>query len=417
MKLDLQLTTQTKLLIGVLAAVLVIAVATQWGPGLYARISNRDMETKRQTLQTSKDLVSASKILKPIEASLYQKTGLAESGKNTTIFDESYPQTVIRERIDSIVKKAGIPQNYQLNMEPVPGKKLERISPRARRNLVVFLYQKNLEAEKETLKAEIEAEVQAEAEAEAELDIEAESMDMLMNAWLDEPEEDEEKPEKDEAESEKPADAEIEKGSELPKPEKSNKNQTDSENETTEWKFTSLPDAIPKSVRIELIDLVMPMTEQYLVGAENTLFENEFFTTQTKATSGFLGFGAKKAMDEISFHPNSQILAQFTALLDYYDQELNKNNLTIELLEYLEQVQTQITELSKQLKLAPASYSPESYTVKMKFKAEIEKLVNLNRIIETTTKWLMVRDLQISTDNKGNKINVDVLMIARVFND
>ncbi len=94
---------------------------------------------------------------------------------------------------------------------------------------------------------------------------------------------------------------------------------------------------------------------------------------------------------------------------------MNKEALTEELLEYLAQIQSQIEELSQKLKKAPDSYLPESYNIKMKFKAEIDKLVNLNRLIETTTKWLMVRDLQISADNKDNKINIDVLMIARVY--
>ena len=415
-KLDFQLTRQSKILIGILGVVFVIAIVTQWGPGLYGWISNPAMESKRQTLQSSKDLVAASKILKPIETGLYQKTGLAEKEKTTSIFEGNFPETVIREKIDGIIKRAGIPQNYQLNMEPVPGRKSERISPQARRNLVVFLYQKKLESEKEALKAEIEAELQAQTEKEAEF--EEASLDMLMNAWLDETEEEEEK------DTEKPTDAENGKEDKTPQPpQKSyeNQNGTDNtkndvtENDPSEWEFASLPDTIPNSIRIELIDLVMSMTEQHIVGAEKTLFENEFFKIQTEATSGFFGFGAKEPTTEINFRPNSKILAKFSNLLDHHDQELNKENLTLALLEYFERVQMQITEISEKLKLAPASYTPESYNVKIKFKAEIDKLVNLNRLIETTTQWLMVRDLQISADNKQNKIIVDVLMIARVY--
>lgn len=417
MKLDFQLTRQSKILIGILGVVFVIAIVTQWGPGLYGLIFNPDMESKRQTLQSSKDLVAASKILKPIETGLYQKTGLTEKDKSVSIFDENFPETVIREKIDRIIKQAGIPQNYQLNMEPVPGRKAEKISPQARRNLVAFLYQRKLESERQALKAEIDAELRAQTEAET--GFEEESFDdMMMNAWLDETEEEEEK------DTEKPTDAENGKEDKTPQPpQKSYENQTSTdntkndvtENDPSEWELASLPDTIPNSIRIELIDLVMSMTEQHIVGAEKTLFENEFFKIQIEATSGFFGFGAKEPATEINFHPNSKILAKFSNLLDHHDQELNKENLTLVLLEYFERIQMQITELSEKLKLAPASYTPESYNVKIKFKAEIDKLVNLNRLIETTTKWLMVRDLQISADNKQNKIIVDVFMIARVY--
>ncbi len=446
MELNLELTKQTKILLAVLAIVLIAAVATQWGPGLYGLISNTDMENKRQTLQTSKDLVAASKILKPVETGLYEKAGLAGEEQAKTIFDGSYSGTVIREKIHAIVKEAGIPDNYQFDVDPVPGKKSEKISTQARRNLVVYLYQKKLETERDTLNAEIETELQAELQEQAEAEIETEeaAMDMLMDAWLNETEADVETPEESEKSDE---DQGTEKSDESPIDEKSDKdhqvaeepdadvlkptvkedvetpqevykNQTDSENPMDtepQWEFASLPASIPSSMQVELIELIVSMTEQYLVGAEIKLFENQFNKTQTEATPGFFGIGAKKPMTEIYFRPNSQILTKFTELIDYYEKELNKEKLTADLLEYLDRIESQITELSRRLQMAPASYSPESYTVKMKFKAEIDKLVNLNRLIETRTKWLMVRDLQISADNKDNKINVDILMIARVY--
>jgi len=464
--LNLQLTTQTKILIGVLAVVLIAAVATQWGPGLYGSFSNKEMKNKQQTLQTSKDLVAASEILKPIETDLYQKTGLSDEEKTTTIFDGAYAETVIREKIDAIVKKAGIPQNYQLNLEQVPGKKSEKISTQARRNLVVYFYQKKLETERDVLKDEIEAEFQDEFEFEEEVGVDEASMDMLMAAWLDETDEDDaetpkesEKPEKNKGDSEKLSDedqddseklskvkideddAETPKESEKPeknkdgaeklskvktdedaeiqqKPQESYKNQNDSENSMnteSQWGFASMPESIPSSMRLELIELIISMIEQHLVGAEKTLFENEFYEIQKQAASGFFGIGAKKPKNEINFNPNSQILTKFTGLIKTYGERLDEETATTELLKYLERIQSQIAELSQKLQMAPTSYLPESYTVKMKFKAEIDKLVNLNRLIETTTKWLMVRDLQISVDNKDNKINVDVLMIARVY--
>ncbi len=439
MKLDFELTTQTKLLLGFLVVALIAAIATQWGPGFYKIVSNPAMKTKRETLKTSKDLVDASKILKPIEAGLYQKTGLAGEGETATIFDGNYPASVVRKKVDGIVKSAGIPANYQINYEVVPGKKSERISTHARRNLAVFAYQQKLIAEKNALNAEIAA-FEAELQAQSDGDMETEAMDMFLDAWLDEADVDTEKSkEKEKSEDkvydekeettettdeqkqeipEKPSDVENDE-EETPEPsEESGENQVEPEisvDDTMEWEFAALPDSIPISIRIELIELIIPMIEQHLVGAEKKLFENHYFKTQARASSGFLGIGAKKPTNEISFRPNSQVLAKLTNLIETYGEELDKQQLRIDFLAYIDRIQSQIDELTLKLQLAPTVYTPESYTVKMKFKAEIDKLVNLNKIIETTSKWLMVRDLQISVDHKENKINVDVLMIARVY--
>ena len=422
MDLNFQMTPLTKLLIAALAVVLVIAVATQWGPGVYRLIFDPVIETKRQTLQTSKDLVAASKNLKPVKTGLYKDTGLADGDEESTIFDGHHPETVIRQKLDTIAKRAGIRQNYQLNTKPLPGKKSQRVSLQARQNLVVYLYQDQLTAERDALKAELEA---LEAEREAELETEEEAFDAMMNAWLNEMDVDDEtakeaeKPDENAPQSEDAPTPETDTGDETSeKAEKPDENAPLPDKAATpknDWEFAALPEVIPIPIRIELIEFVMPMLKRYLVGAENTLFEKHLFKTQTASTPGFFGIGAKKSTVKINFHPDSVILAKFTELIDMHSEELKTEELTAALLEYLNQVQQQIDELSKQLNLAPATYSPESYIVEMKFKAEMEKLVNLNRLIETTTKWLIVRDLEISKDKKQNIINVDVLMIARVY--
>lgn len=442
MKLDFELTNQTKILLGILLVALIAALATQWGPSFYKIVSNPKMKTKRETLKTSEDLVTASKILKTNEAGLYHKTGIADEGETTTMFDGNYPASVVRKKVAEIVKRAGIPNNYQINYEVVPGKKSERISQQARRNLVVFSYQEKLNAEKDALNAVIEAELQAQEQEQEQIEIDtdadADAMDMFMDAWLgeadvesensketeksddktDKEEKEEETDDKNEAAPEKTADVESDKD-ENPEPsEEAGNNHIDADNavdDTIEWKFVSLPDSIPISIKIELIELILPLIDQHLVGAEKTLFENHFFKTETRATAGFFGLGARKPTTEINFRPNSDILAKFTNLIDTYGEELDKQQLRVDFLKYMDTVQSQIEELIQKLQVAPISYTPESYTVKMKFKSEIDKLVNLNKIIETTSKWLMVRDLQISVDHKENKINVDVLMIARVY--
>ena len=65
----------------------------------------------------------------------------------------------------------------------------------------------------------------------------------------------------------------------------------------------------------------------------------------------------------------------------------------------------------------------------MKFKTDLEKLVNLNHLIETNTKWLTVRDMRISADKQSSgsqrgrsrggdnatNLNVDLFLIAQIF--
>lgn len=414
MNLDLQLTTQTKILIGILGVILIIALVTQWGPALYKVFSNEDMAVKKQTLQISKDLVTASRMLIPIEIGLFQKTGLADEGKDASIFNDNFPETVIRSRITSIVNEAQIPKNYQLNMEPIPGKKSEKISPQARRNLINFFYLEKLETERDILQSEIEVDNQAQEDAEVQA--EEEMMDLLMNAWLDETE-DEEKSESQDSIVEKDSDEtkndekqELQDESYEDSPVTENKQPQSDEEE-----FASLPEEIPITVRVELINLLISMVQQQLVGAESALFDKEFYKLQSESKAGFFGIGRKEPTTEISFNPNSQILDTFDILLEDNEQEFDKKQLTLVLLQYLEKTQVQIEELTKGLRLAPSTYTPESYSIKMKFKSELDKLVNLNRIIETSSKWLIVRDLKISTDNKQEKITVELFMIARIY--
>lgn len=449
MDLNLQLTNRTKLLIGILGVALILLIATQWGPDMYKLVSNREFESKQTNLQSTKDLVMASELLKPIQTGLYQKVGLADNSEGTNIFTVDFPNTVVRKKINGILREAGIPRNYQLNIEPVPGKKSESLTTQAKRNLIVLLYQNKLETEREVLSSELE-DATADEVAD-ETFSEEDMMDTLMNAWLGEDDIEEEEDSEETEETEEAEEAEEaahpneedhdvqdedhdvqdnveqegngEEGNEeegdesTHTPDAAEKEQVGSEvqeDDPSKWEFASLPESIPSSIRIELIGLLLTKVEQHLVGADTKLFENEYFKHETVATPGFFGIGAKKASVTYNFRPNSDILMKFTNLMDNDVVELNSDQLTSDLLVYLEKIQSQITDLTQKLQLAPTSYSPDSYTIKVKFKTELDKLVKLNRLIETKTKWLMVRDLKVSAD-KDNKINVDVLMIARVY--
>ncbi|MXY26835.1 hypothetical protein F4Y59_01580 [Candidatus Poribacteria bacterium] len=115
----------------------------------------------------------------------------------------------------------------------------------------------------------------------------------------------------------------------------------------------------------------------------------------------------------------------------YIEAPLDRGELQSALVTYIEKIQEQQETLVNQLALAPATYQTEVYTVEMKFKTDLEKLVNLNHLIETGAKWLIVRDLRISADKQaesgpaarrgrnleaaGANLNVDIFFIARIF--
>ncbi|MYF56898.1 hypothetical protein F4225_14380, partial [Candidatus Poribacteria bacterium] len=362
MNLNLQLTNTTKLLLGVLGVVLIIALATQWGPDMYKLVSNPEFESKQTNLQSTKDLVMASELLKPIQSELYQKVGLADNSEGTNIFTDDFPNTVVRKKINGIIREAGIPRNYQLNIEPVPGKKSEPLTTQARRNLIVLLYQNKLETERDLLTSEMEAEIADETYTEEDM------MDTLMNAWLgeDDVEEAEESEDTDDAEQDVQENVEQEENAEseatdaLDAAEKEQVGSDTQENDASKWEFASLPESIPSSIRIKLIELLLTKVEQHLVGADTGLFESEYFKTETVATPGFFGIGARKPAVTYTFRPNSDILMKLTNLIDNDVVELNTDQLTSDLLVYLEQIQFQITDLTQKLKLAPTTYSPDS---------------------------------------------------------
>ena len=161
--------------------------------------------------------------------------------------------------------------------------------------------------------------------------------------------------------------------------------------------------------------------------------ESQIQKVTTPRTPGFLGIGAKPTTVEIRLRQNSALSDFLTQLLDvtYTEEPLDIGELQAALVKYIEKIQEQQQTLVNQLALAPATYQTEVYTVEMKFKTDLEKLVNLNHLIETGAKWLTVRDLRISADKqaasgpaarRGRKpeaadanLNVDMFLIARIF--
>ena len=175
------------------------------------------------------------------------------------------------------------------------------------------------------------------------------------------------------------------------------------------------------------------MVTQQLRGA--TDFRQGFFAAQvlkieTPASPGIFGIGAKPAAVKVQLRRNSPLLEILMQTPDEYaEDQPAASELQSALVGYIEKVQEQRAAFLEQLALAPPTYETQLYTVEMKFKTDLEKLVNLNRLIEENTKWLTVRDMRISADkqssgsqrgrnrggNDATNLNVDLFLIAQIF--
>ena len=421
--MDLQLTPRSRILLGILGGLLLILLAMQVGPVFYRLFVNQDTQAKREQLLRTQNLVQVAEVLKPIESEIYKETGLAvaENPQGTTnsqgaktLFETELPETVIRSRIDALVRRAGIQQNYQLLTKPGTAKQTQKLTVQNRGNLVLYLYLKHIEAEGTGL-----------AKA-AEQQAAEDTFNMLMDAWLS----------GTESGTESETAAKASERDDLMSGTASETKETDPMDtakpphsmDAAAWKFAALPEGIPTPVRIKLASFIKSMITQQLRGATDSrqdFFETQLHRVKTAATPGIFGIGAKPATVEIQLQRNSVLLDILAQSGDFVDI----GELQYALVKYIEEIQAQRARLLEQLALAPLTYQTEHYTVEMKFKTDLEKLVNLNHLIETGAKWLTVRDLRISADKQtgarpvargrtaegGTHLNVDMLLIAQIF--
>ena len=420
MELDIQLTPRSRILLGILGAVLLVLVAIQVVPAFYGLFANQEAKTKREQLSNTENLVHAAEVLKPVEAEIYKATGLADTEsqqaeegdqKAVSLFDTQPPDPVIRARVDGLVRRAGIEQNYQLLTKPAAGKQSLKLTMQSRERLVLYLYLKHIEAEAEEL-TEIAAQ-----------EAEDESFDMLMDAWLSgttESDTDEKTGETGEASDE--ASDETESAADV-----------EPADPTDPSEYASLPEVIPLSLRVKLASYIKGMVTQQLRGVTDLrqgFFAAQVHKIETPASPGIFGIGAKPATVEVQLRRNSPLLEILMQMPDEYaEDQPAASEFQSALVKYIEKIQEQRAFFLEQLALAPATYETQLYTVEMKFRTDLEKLVNLNHLIETNAKWLTVRDLRISADkqssgaqrgrNRGGddatNLNVDLFLIAQIF--
>ena len=346
------------------------------------------------------------------------------------IFEGEQAQAVISRRISDLAKRAGIRPNYQLNIRSMPGAKSENLPPQTKRNLVYHLYLGELANELQQLESQESAIV--DAEEQRQIETEEAAIEAMYDAWWGKDDVEDESQEgvveiesdeqsADDDTTEEP-DLEVDSGSTEDKP---------STPKSPKWKvnrqFVALPEVIPLTLRIELLQFIRSNMKQQLAGAVE--FRKGFLADQIAAetdaaSGGFLGIGAKKQTIAIKFKPNSVLLSKFEKLINQYETDyaedtegaLDYDQQLRALTQYVDQILDQEDKLHSWLASVPSTHQPETYIVDMRFSNRIERVVRLIYAIESTSKWLQVRDLQITiADKKETTINANLSLIARVL--
>ena len=341
------------------------------------------------------------------------------------IFEGEQAQAVISRRISDLANKAGLRPNYQLNIRPMPGAKSENLPPQTKKNLVFHLYLGELTNELQQLESQQSA-VEHEEE-QRQIESEEAAMEAMFDAWWGKDDTEDESQDgvveiKSEEES---TDDGVDEADSAPTKEKLSTPKSPQRDANRQ--FIALPEIIPLTLRIELLQFIQSNLKQQLAGTVE--FRRGFLASQIaaetdEASGGFLGIGTKKQTTAIKFRPNSVLLSKFEILInrhetDYtedtertldYDQQLRA------LTQYVDQILEKEDQLHSWLAAVPSTHQPQTYIVDMRFSNRIERVVRLIYAIESSSKWLQVRDLQITiADKKETTISANLSMIARVL--
>ena len=197
--------------------------------------------------------------------------------------------------------------------------------------------------------------------------------------------------------------------------------------------FAQLPEIIPTSLRGQLIEFIRSHIKLQLDGA--TEFKRGFIADQIarvndESPSGFGGFGLKKSVLQVRFRKDSILFAKFEELINQYEEAqaydsgkstedvLGYEEQIMALTEYVDQIEQQMEQLQGWFAKVTSTYQPETYSVEMNFKGEVDAVVKLIQSIETSTKWLYVRNLKITNDKTAKekaRLAVDLSMTAKIL--
>ena len=346
------------------------------------------------------------------------------------IFEGEQAQAVISRRISDLAKRAGLRPNYQLNIRPMPGAKSENLPPQTKKNLVYHLYLGELANELQQLESQQSA--IEEEEEQQQIETEEAAMEAMFDGWWGKDDAEDESQEgvvEIKSEEESADDDTVEEpDSEIDSvPTKDKSSTPKSLAQETNRQFASLPMVIPLTLRIELLRFIQSNLKQQLAGAVE--FRRGFLTAQIavetdEARGGFLGIGGTKQRTAIKFKPNSVLLSRFEKLINRYETDyaedtekaLDYDQQLHALTQYVDQILEQEDKLHSWLGTVPSTHQPEAYIVDMRFSNNIERIVRLIYAIESSSKWLQVKDLQITiADKKEATISANLSMIAKVL--
>lgn len=507
-----KLTKREKVLLGIVAAVIAAVIFLQLGSTKRLGFSGGTLADKRDALQTAHDLVSLSGNIKRIAGNLRDNVGLqgeiiseslfavlssqideddlnraqrasdlaalhpALGGKAETlltykkqngdfenlnalkkvrgpIFEGEQPEAVISRRIAILAGKAGVRPNYQLNMKPRPGSNTEVIPAQAKKNLVLYLYNSELDRELKQLKVQQKAIEEEWKPKQAQ--VEAEASDAMLDAWLNNDKSTAEKSDVlgSAVEEEPPIEGAT---SAIPAEKRSAENNPPENSEGTapskngirledvhidghdnaaktpppDRQFTPLPADISLAVRIQLIQFIQHNIKLEMAGAAESkagFIANEIATTTDAPQGGFLGFRSKKKTVRVQLKMDSELRLKLWELVNRRVDEqsmvegdmkepIDFDGQLFALTAYVSDIQKQMEELNEWFARVPSTYRPDRYIVEMNFKGEMGKVVELIRLIEASSRWLFVRDLRIAiADRKKTTLSADLSMIAMVL--
>ena len=346
------------------------------------------------------------------------------------IFEGEQAQAVISRRISDLAKKAGLRPNYQLNIRAMPGTKSENLPLQTKKNLVNHLYLGELTNELQQL--ELQQSGIEEKEEKRQIETEEAAMEAMFDAWWgkdDTEDEDQEGIIEIKTEELPGDDGTVEElDSEVDSaPTKDKPSTLKSVQQATNRQFASLPEVLPLTLRIELLQFIRSNLKQQLAGALESargFLEAQIAVETDEAKGEFLGIGSKKQTTAIKFKPNSALLSKFETLINRYEADyaedsektLDYDQQLRALTQYVDQILEQKNQLHNWLATVPSTHQPETYIVDMRFSNKIERVVRLIHAIESSSKWLQVRDLQITiADKKETTISTNLSMIARVL--
>ena len=430
---------------------------------LFAEISQlHSVQAFNQVRQVS-DLIALHPALEAKAATLFayktRRGGLAKLEELKTIqgsiFEGEQPRVVISQRISQLARKSGLKPDYQLNIKPPPGKKTEKIPRQAKQNFVLYSYMKQLEDELKLLNEQ-------EKLAQKQVDTESELERAMFDGWwgnVDTPGTASESSQDGDVRETRPE----EEGKEEPKPSRSSTQGAAGTNSsfdggyssatsiaehtdlpvsqdrlvTEKSPFAPLPAIIPIALRVQLIGFIHSFIKLELYGA--TEFKRGFLAEQIAqfietVPRGFAGFGPKAPVVQVRLREDSILLAKFEDLIGRYEAaQTNDSDKSTDgildyevqimaLTEYVDSIEQQIKRLQNSLASVALAHEPEIYGIEIKFKSDIGTVVRLIESIETSTKWLYVKNLKIINDKMGKnedkekrRLSVELSMIAKAL--